>query len=392
MCERELLPKNSIGKTQKGVIEFDTSSPLDLSKNMNADTWKLIADRFMPHAENMELGGLGEPTLSPIFVPAAKEIVSTGKNLFFFTNGHYLGKKSILDSVGDVPRVSVSIDAGTDEAYRRVRKGDLAELVTNVQIFRKAKPGAIMLSQFTATAANIDELPKWVELCARLGIGRHSDGAEITMVGADHHVTSRVNQSIRFFRDRTLRMVDEARTIAEKEGIWFIAQLPTFSDLNPNAGEDGTDLKGWRRYTDFLMSANPCGGIGTATTTAIINSGSGSPGLTTGSTGAVVILPEVPWFKLPTDSPLKKAAVQPLSSIQPDNDENVEYFVAPREVYVDHTGEVWSCLARHSIGNIREGDWMSIIEKNKDYQAFLSNWANETSMDNKVCRLCPRKK
>lgn len=369
------------------MLKFDSAPDLDLSSNMSEATWKLVAEKFMPHTDNMELGGLGEPTLAPIFCKAASEIVSAGKNLFFFTNGHQLGKDRILNAVGDSPRVSISIDAGTEDAYRKVRVGgELADLISNVETFRKAKPGAIVLSQFTATASNIDELPKWVELCARLGIGRHSDGAEISMVPADHHVTNRINQSLRFFKERTEKAIEEARRVAEREGIWFIADLKPgyFSELNANAGEDGSDLKGWRRYTDFLMGQTPCGG----TLTQTVSAESGKSQATAKTD--IVIPAEVPWFSLPKDSPLRKAAalaLEPASETEPS-----EPRIAPREVYIDWTGEVWSCLARHRIGNIAEGDWQSIVEQNRWYQGFLAKWAEGKSGENDVCRSCPRRK
>lgn len=373
------------------MLKFDSAPDLDLSSNMSEATWKLVAEKFMPHTDNMELGGLGEPTLAPIFCKAASEIVSAGKNLFFFTNGHQLGKDRILNAVGDSPRVSISIDAGTEDAYRKVRVGgELADLISNVETFRKAKPGAIVLSQFTATASNIDELPKWVELCARLGIGRHSDGAEISMVPADHHVTNRINQSLRFFKERTEKAIEEARRVAEREGIWFIADLKPgyFSELNANAGEDGSDAKGWRRYTDFLMGETPCGGTLTQTPGTEISATLPHQSTATGATEVLVPM-EAPWFKLPEDSPLRRPASPPQKQT---TSEPFECLQAPREVYIDWTGDVWACLARHRIGRIAEGGWSEIIEENSWYQGFLAKWAEGRSGENDVCRSCPRRK
>ena len=70
----------------------------------------------------------------------------------------------------------------------------------------------------------------------------------------------------------------------------------------------------------------------------------------------------------------------------------IEYVTAPREVYVDYDGRVWSCLARHEIGDIAKGTWESIIEQNPDYQEFLANWFYGVSARNGVCSSCPRRK
>lgn len=377
-CERELLPKSKSGALRIGQkIEFDDGrQPLDLSENMKSETWNLVKEKLMPYVAHMELGGLGEPTLVPLFDQAAADILTAGKSLFFFTNGHYLGRPSLLEAVGDSPRVSISIDAGTKEGYKRIRHGDLDHFKDNVRAFRAAKPNAILCSQFTATANNIDELPAWVQLCSDLGIGkRHELGEEITMVGADHHVTSRADQSIRFLKDKTLQRIDEARAIAEKEGVWFMANPPEFSTENPNAISDGSDRLKIRRYSDFLMGANPCGGTGGGSAGATVFSGPISGGSPLG------------WYRLPADSPLLQAPDPTRLMAQPK-----DVRIVPKEMYVDCSGEVWSCLARHVIGDVRNEDWNSIVDDNVGYQLFLRNWGNGISNDNDCCNECPRLK
>lgn len=342
-CERELGP----AKKRKVITFGDGRTPLDLSSDMGRAVWDAIAEKLMPHTENMELGGLGEPTLSKLFPFAAKAIVEAGKNLFFFTNGHYLGQKFVIDSVGESPRLSVSIDAGTPEAYTRVRGGDLGKLITGVETFAKAVPGARLNSQFTATADNIDELPAFTRLCARLGIGRTDRQAEISVVGADHHVTNRMAKSVRFCRDRARKAVEQARAIAEAEGLWLINRLPPASDANPNAIDDGSDPRSWRRYTDLLYGDfnNPCTEFG-------------------------------------EEPPFGTAAEVPATEIA----------IAPRELYVDHTGQIWSCLARHVIGDVKQQGWKEIVEENNTYQDWLANWHRGRPNDNGTCMTCPRKK
>lgn len=510
-CERELLPMAGQGRRKRGTLTFDDGrTDLPIEKDMDLATWELVKAKFMPHTPNMELGGLGEPTLGKLFETAAKDIVAAGKNLFFFTNGHYLHLPKVLEAVGDSPRVSVSMDAGTAEAYKRIRKGNLDAMVKSVSTFRKAKPMAQIDSQFTAVASNIEELPRWVELCASLGIGRRENGETLLMIGADHHVTSRVDESIRFMKDITLAMIEEAREIAEREGLWFIAKPPNFSENNPNAITDGTDPRKLRRWSDLLFGeANPCDGTGGGT------GGSGGSCLAHGSfvvldSGAVLdvraldvgmvvrakngpetvisaeddvvecmeivhehgtVVCSLPhpiilasgaimgarnlrpgdclstvkgpsrvmrtqavglrpvrkielsgptkiylsggvWHhnevstKIATDvtviggagedlpgAPLQSAAkLFGLPCAQDATGQEREIIVAPREVYVDYDGKVWSCLARHVIGDIHAGTWESIIEENAPYQEFLANWHYGLSNDNPQCRTCPRRK
>jgi len=53
---------------------------------------------------------------------------------------------------------------------------------------------------------------------------------------------------------------------------------------------------------------------------------------------------------------------------------------------------VWSCLARHHIGDVLTQDWRSIIEENDAYQQWLANWANGIPNANRTCMTCPRLK
>jgi len=92
------------------------------------------------------------------------------------------------------------------------------------------------------------------------------------MVPADHHVTDRVEESLRFLRDKTLENVAKARIAADAAGLNLVVQMPEFSTANPNAIIDNTDPRKIRRWADIMFyGLSPCGGT--------------SPRGTTGTTG-----------------------------------------------------------------------------------------------------------
>lgn len=349
-CERELLPLGP-GKARKGsIIQFvDGREDLNLAKDMAPSTWEQVKAKLFHYVDRVELGGLGEPTLAKLFTKAAKDVVDAGKQLFFFTNGHYLAQAYVLDSVGDSPHVSVSFDAGTAEVYAKVRRGDFAKAVESTATFRAQKPGAKIDSQFTGSIDNIDDLPAWVELCAELGIGRYSDGAQLLLTAADHHVTDRIAKSLRFARDKTTEAIEHARDIAQRHGLWFIAKLPPFSEVNPNAAVDGSDPRGIRRFGDVLLGD----------VVVCLESGSGIGGDTA-------------------------ALMMPTAAIA-----NVD-----REMYVDYDGVVWTCLGRHRIGDVNEegSTWQTLVDDNPWYQTWLESWFNGRPAENQTCRTCPRRK
>lgn len=511
-CERENLPEASpgTGRRKRGTLTFlDGRNDLAIEKDMELATWELVKEKLMPHTDFMELGGLGEPTLGKLFPQAAKDIVAAGKGLFFFTNGHYLNLPQVLESVGDTPHISISIDAGTAEAYKRIRKGDLDKLIESVTAFRAAKPNAIIDSQFTAIADNIDEIPRWVELCAKLGIGRTEHGEQLLLIGADHHSTSRVDQSVRFFKDRTLKALAEAVDIAQREGLWLMSRLPAFSEANPNAGDDGSDPRKLRRWADLMFfGENPCGGTDTTDVSAgsclvvgsmILTQGGrwmaveslrpGDPLVTVTEKGerriervkAAQVVKDQETLKIVHEkgrfecskshplpvpggelinaedlrpghfligengTPIKVSAIEEVGlrevvvlemegpnrlyfsggvwhhnktvpitentivgppgeelpgaarsmgipTFGASEDEEREIVTTSKELYVDYDGTVWSCLARHEIGNVATGTWRTIVEDNQAYQEWLANWHYGTSNSNDTCKSCPRRK
>lgn len=351
-CERELL---GAGKPKKGGVIFyaDGRAPIDLSRDMDLAAWEAVKTHLMPHTDNMELGGLGEPTMSKIFVQAATDIIAAGKELFFFTNGHTLGSDKVINALrGGKLRISISLDAGTDEGYKRIRGGDLANVIANVKKFKAAIPEAVLCSQFTATADNIDELPAFVRLCAELGIGQFADGGEIVVAGAHHHVTDRAEKSVRFVARRAMRALDEAITIAQQNRLWLMSALPPMSEANPNAIDDGTDPTKIRRYGDRLLGDLVC-----SVASSIFPSGSGGGG--------------EPGF----------GALR--------NINNDVILLAPQQMYVDLTGDVWTCLARHKIGVITDG-WDALVTNNDWYQRHLAYFAGNPEAEvPEVCAKCP---
>lgn len=502
-CERENLPMaGPTGRRKRDTLTFaDGRADLNLEKDMSLEIWDLVKTKLFDHTDTIELGGLGEPTLGKIFPTAAADVLAAGKQLFFFTNGHFLNLPRVLEAVGDTPHISISIDAGTPETYKSFRKGELSALIESVKGFRAAKPNAKLDSQFTATTDNIDDLPAFVELCAELGIGRFHAGEQILVVGADHHATSRVDKSIRFAKDRTLEAVNKARAIAEANGLYLLAQLPRFSELNANAAVDGSDPRALRRWADLMFYGdNPCGGtdgsdgsclvkgsliltrggryvpaelleagqeistltdrgehriekvkavaIGKEETLRIRHERGGFecslshplpvPGAdpvlaadlkvgdfligeggtptkilsidAAGEQEVVVLELEGPcrlyfsggaWHHNKTLTLITGDTVVtppggdlpggPMFAAAPEEDE-IEYVPTNKELYVDYDGKVWSCLARHEIGDLKSGTWETIVEKNPDYQSFLANWFFGTSNANKECKSCPRRK
>lgn len=341
---------------------------------MPLDVWRAIVEKMFPYVAGAELVGLGEPTLSPLFSRACADVLAAGKTLYIATNGLTLGSRMVLDAVGDTPRVSVSIDAWDAESYKRVRgepewnaARQWAKLIDGVRKFRKAKPRAFLHSQYTGHPGNIDGLPKFVELAAGLGF------QEVLLRPVHGHSVAREDYSLRYERDRTEAAIDAARDAAQKAGIMFIAERPSYSSLTAGGSPAVTRIK---RYLDFVPLATGTCPVGTATvtgntTTTASTTTSAGPAAVPGENVQPVVI--------------RSARREPTS----ESTEEPQTIICEAPIIVAANGDCWSCFGRHVVGNILTDDWHSIMSRPR-YQEFLRNRVSGQWLKDAWCRNCPR--
>lgn len=340
-------------------------------KDCLPDVWEAVKEKYMPWMLGIELCGLGEPTLARLFPKAASDVVAAGKVLYFPTNGYYLATKPVLDSVGDTPRVSISLDAWNAESYKRVRGGDWNLVMASIKAFTKEKPNAVLHSQFTAGTYNIDGLPQFVQVCADLGI------KDVLMRFVQAHTVAREDVSLRFARDRTETAIEAARAIAEREKIMFTAERRPYSIVQPNSSQDQSPMQRLARYLDFvpLLGAG-FGGSGYISSTNCL----ATQLITSVITIHGFFEPEGPGAKV-----LRRLA--PTPPVIPAQ-RTIEY--SPAALVVAWNGDLWSCFAGHIIGNALTTSMEDVI-LNSRYQTFLQNRQAESTIAQETwCQHCAR--
>jgi MoaA/NifB/PqqE/SkfB family radical SAM enzyme len=362
-------------------------------KDMPEAVWNLVKEKFLPHVKGVEVCGLGEPTLSPLFPKVCRDILDAGKTLYFPTNGVSLGSKKIMDAVGDTPRVSVSLDAWDDESYKRVRGGDWKKVVSAVKKFRAAKPEAFLHSQFTAGTYNIDGLPQFMAAAADMGI------QEVILRFVQAHTVAREDVSLRFAKDRTESAIIAASQIASERGIWFTAERRPYAEdeyVANSAGDDGEEAQALRYLSFVPMDAVNCAG-GSSNGSNNPSGGSNTTGgtftFTYGDTTVTLIDPnavtESPEVIRTIKVPRKPSeyAAQSVDGGGVDNKPVVVTDAASIIIWDD--GELTSCFAKHHIGDVHT-DTLDSVVSNPRYQAFLQNRANGRVLQENWCAHCPR--
>jgi len=349
---------------------------LEPEPDMGIEVWDRVKSGYLEGIRGIELSGLGEPTMHRQFPIISQEIVQAGKTLYFPTNATTLGSRRIIEATGVTPVVSISLDAWDEESYKRMRGGNWSHVTKNIKMFSRSKPMAHLHSQFTASTQNIDGLPQFIEVCADLGI------RDVLMRFVANHTQAREDFSLVFARDRTEKAIDAARVIAEREGVWFMAERRRYSAQNPDTAERTDPLSRLRRYLDFniLDEGDPMSMVCFPFDTGYSGSGL-SGGSTMSSTGSI--------------APEGGGAIgEPIiirSPRRPRDDPGNRVFVhAPASLIVAANGELWTCFARHIVGNVFQDDLYSMVTSPR-YQAFLQRRFSANDMAKEAnCRGCAR--
>jgi radical SAM protein with 4Fe4S-binding SPASM domain len=371
-CERE--------NWKTGDVEKEPDMPLEV--------WERARDKFMPNVRGVELAGLGEPTMVKLFPQVCRDIVKAKKQLYFPTNGYFLGMPQVLDNVGETPRVSLSLDAWDKESYKRIRGGDWSRVMKQVAVFRREKPRAFLHSQYTAGTYNIDGLPQFLQVAADIGI------KEVIMRFVQNHTQAREDVSLRFAKDRTERAIEEARKVAEKEGIWFTAERRPYSKENPNAMDSPKafvdPFEKLKRYLDFAPfdEPPPGGGSGSGSTCQSTGSSSSHKSTTSGGGTTTTESDAIQLFTIyDTGKPVIIRRPRRRRAIEPSH--KLTSFT-PAALVVAADGELWTCFARHKLGNVFDNDMADIVASER-YQAFLHRRESpETIGEEPTCKGCAR--
>ncbi|MCH7504500.1 radical SAM protein [PVC group bacterium] len=135
-----------------------------------------VLDKF-PKATSVSLQGVGEPMLNPDLPRIVSEAVRRGMETGFYTNGTLLSSGNcewILRS--GLNWIIVSLDAGTPEEFKRIRKGaDLNKIMSNLKGLIKAKkelkarnPSVGIM--FVAMPSNVNEISSVIDIAVEAGV------------------------------------------------------------------------------------------------------------------------------------------------------------------------------------------------------------------------------
>ena len=225
-------------KCQTCVRTFVTLEP---PKDLTLAELKSIVDQF-PVLERVVLHGVGEPLLNRELFEMIAYVKARGATVLFNSDAISLTPKraqQLIDSRLDEFRVSM--DGATRETYDKIRGVDQFDRVVGnvshlLDLQRKLERGIPRVSLwFTAMKANLDELPAFVRLAARIGVSE----VYVQRLVYNGHGIAVADQSLhRALHEREQKLIAEADELARTFQIAFKASGLT----TPMESLHGTEL------------------------------------------------------------------------------------------------------------------------------------------------------
>lgn len=145
-------------------------------QDMDLDLYESLSRDFV-HAEEIDLTGSGEPLMNDALDQMVRIAKDAGCRVGFSTNGVLLTPER-LDRLleAGLDWVAFSVDASTDETYRKIRVGaSLNRVLENLENIRRVKSGRTdkrpyLMVFFVMMKQNYLELPGMVKLASDLGV------------------------------------------------------------------------------------------------------------------------------------------------------------------------------------------------------------------------------
>ncbi len=251
-------------KCQTCIRTFETLEP---PADLTLERVRIIAEQF-PVLDRVVLHGIGEPLLNPQIFDIVAYLKTRVAVVLFNSDAIGLTPARAIRLVeSGLDEYRVSMDAATAATFRKLRGVDCFERVTTnvarlVALQREMGRTTPRVSLwFTASRANIEELPAFVQLAVDLGV------AEVyvqRLVFNGLGLATDANALHGRLREREQALLAEADALATRRGIAMRASGLTTPLASLHGGDDGT--RHWagcqRPWTLAYVTANgnvlPC--------------------------------------------------------------------------------------------------------------------------------------
>lgn len=209
-------------------IKYDSGETMDMSM----DTFKIIVKKLFPYPLSANFCSGGEPFLNKNLLRMLQVCKDYAVNTYVLSNGMLLTQKIIEQIVknGLIDSLGISFDGAEKKTVEGIRVGvnhekvleNIGSIVESKKRYNKKIPNISFAC--CLMRRNIEELPKLIEMAAKIGIGK----VFCQYLAVANDIDEK--ESLFFHPDLAKKYFDLAKGIAEKLNIEL--QLP--SEINKN--------------------------------------------------------------------------------------------------------------------------------------------------------------
>ncbi len=197
-------------------------------RDMDPDLFERIS-RYFVHTDEVDLTGSGEPLMNENLAEMVRRCKAWDCRVGFSTNGALLtpGRMDELLEAG-LDWVAFSIDAATEETYKKIRVGaSLSKIKENLEYIKSLRSsgkngGPSLMIFFVMMQENYFELPALIDMAVRFGadfvVAKQID----VLVSADHY-DKRIFEidHLTNLKERFQKVLDESRQKASAAHLKF---------------------------------------------------------------------------------------------------------------------------------------------------------------------------
>ena len=196
------------------------------NQHLDQEVFNLLIP-ILPDFKTVSLSGIGEPLTGDIFFKIRNIIDMEKTHVQFTTNGLLLDKNKIDQLIElKLGMIDFSLDAATEQTYRKIRRSDFHQVISNIKhlTYKKKEYGVdyprIMINM-TIMKENVSEALSFIDLAKDLGADVVRFGSlnpcEDYSVENDgfffHYKRQMIDPSSKAFQDLKVEMAERARKL-----------------------------------------------------------------------------------------------------------------------------------------------------------------------------------
>ena len=234
------------------------------NQHMPPEVYRQVKEQLFSHVSILDLQGLGEPTMAPLFPQMLEDGHRHRLKVKFTTNATLLKPPMIEELVAMAAEVTVSLDGACAETHEASRPGaDFERVIEALTEFRRAteklassgRRGGFVLNINTVVSVNnLAEIPELISIAAKCRAMR------LTLInpGVGERTDEFARAAIGNHPDLLRRQIAQLRQLAQECGVMLIyppffheaplmavAEAPSPDAQQPAAQEKLTDANGF---------------------------------------------------------------------------------------------------------------------------------------------------